>query len=159
MWPARKLCAAPSLQIIDVMWIAGEKSVRNVPVIDESDEARDTEGDRQCERELQFAVLPPKYPAMSVMSRRAETFLTWPTGLDRQPAELIQAGLFYSGMKFAMVQATGIAGAWQVPVAMLCLLYTHLPGTRHSRGLAGATAKIYKNCCNWWNSRLFIVYE
>lgn len=85
--------------------------MRNVPVIDESDEASDMEGNRQCEGELQFAVLPPKYPAMSVMSRRAETFLTWPTGLDRQPAELIQAGLFYSGMKLVLIQAPGIAGA------------------------------------------------
>lgn len=30
-----------------------------------------------------------------------------------------------------------------MPVAMLCLLYSHLPGTRHSRGLTGATAKIF----------------
>ena len=38
-----------------------------------------------------------RFSQLAVVSRRSETFLTWPTGLSKQPEDFVNKGLFYTG--------------------------------------------------------------
>lgn len=47
--------------------------------------------------DLGIVTTSSRYVQMAVDSRRSETFLTWPSGMSKQPPDFVSKGLFYTG--------------------------------------------------------------